>query len=96
MASVFIGSMVTEIFSVRSQVEHSNVRSWNPRVPGEIRATAILCLHTGHIGRSLIASPITLPQDRRQRTCCFFNYVDIRKRFQAPSRSVGTEGVGAG
>jgi hypothetical protein len=51
-------------------VEHSNVRSSNPRVPGEIRASAILCLHTGHIGRSLIASPITLPQDHRQRTCC--------------------------
>jgi hypothetical protein len=72
MASVFIGSMATETFSVRSQVEHSNVRSWNPRVPGEIRASAILCLHTGHIGRSPIASPITLPQDHRQRTCCSF------------------------
>jgi hypothetical protein len=69
-ASVFMGSMGTAILSVRSQVEHSNVRSSNPRVPGEIRASAILCLHTGHIGRSLIASPITLPQDHRQRTCC--------------------------
>jgi hypothetical protein len=29
------------------------LRSSNPRVPGEIRAEAILCLHTGHIGRSL-------------------------------------------
>lgn len=70
-ASVCMGSTATEIFSMRSQVEHSNVRSSNPRVPGEIRAKAILCLHAGHIGRSLIKLPITVPQDHRQnRICC--------------------------
>jgi hypothetical protein len=41
---------------VRSQVEHSKVRSSNPRSPGEIRAKAIRSLHTGHIGRSLMES----------------------------------------
>ncbi len=58
-----MGSTATLIFSVGSQVEHSNVRSSNPRVPGEIRAKAILCLHTGHIGRSLTKSPITVPHE---------------------------------
>jgi hypothetical protein len=62
MASVFMGSTATETFSMRSQVEHWKVRSSNPREPGEIRAKAILCLHTGHIGRSLIQLPITVPQ----------------------------------
>ena len=56
--SVFMGSTTTEIFSVRSQVEHSKVRSSNPRSPGETRPKAILCLHTGHIGRSAIELPI--------------------------------------
>jgi hypothetical protein len=39
-------------FSVRPQVAHSKVRSSNPRAPGVMRARAILCLQTGHIGRS--------------------------------------------
>ena len=47
-----MGSTASEIFSVRSQVEHSNVRISNPRRPAEMRANAILCLQTGHIGRS--------------------------------------------
>ena len=51
-ASVFMGSTASEIFSVRPQVEHSNVRISNPRRPAEMRANAILCLQTGHIGRS--------------------------------------------
>jgi hypothetical protein len=51
-ASVFMGSTAIEIFSVRSQVEHSNVRVSNPRRPAEMRASAISCLQTGHIGRS--------------------------------------------
>ncbi|MEY9399500.1 RNA polymerase sigma factor (sigma-70 family) [Bradyrhizobium japonicum] len=52
-ASVFIGSTAKDTISVRSQVEHSNVRSSKPRLPGETRAKAIRCLHTGHIGRVL-------------------------------------------
>ena len=51
-ASLFMGSTGIETFSVRSQVEHSKVRSSNPRSPKETRANIILCLHTGHIGRS--------------------------------------------
>ncbi|WP_245270110.1 hypothetical protein [Nitrobacter hamburgensis] len=51
-ASLFMGSTGIETFSVRSQVEHSKVRSSNPRSPKEMRANIILCLHTGHIGRS--------------------------------------------
>lgn len=47
-----------ESFSVRPQVEHSKVRSSNPRSPGEIRAKAIRCLQTGHIGRSLLEAAI--------------------------------------
>lgn len=43
-----------EILSVRPQVAHSNVRSSDPRSPGEIRANAIRCLHARHIGRSLV------------------------------------------
>jgi hypothetical protein len=53
---------------VRSQVEHSNVRSSNPRVPGEMRLSAILCLHVGHIGRSLTKSPITVPHEITGKT----------------------------
>ena len=37
---------------MRWQVRHSKVRSSKPRLPGEIRANPILCLQTGHIGRS--------------------------------------------
>lgn len=62
MASVFMGSTGTEIVSVRSQVEHSNVRSSKPRWPGEIRAKSILCLHAGHIGLSFGELPINLPK----------------------------------
>jgi hypothetical protein len=40
------------------------VRSSNPRSPGETRPKAILCLHTGHIGRSAIELPIN-PYPRR-------------------------------
>jgi hypothetical protein len=61
-ASVFIGSTANDAVSVRSQVEHSNVRFSNPDLPGEMRANAIRCLHTGHIGRSLIHAVIHWPQ----------------------------------
>ncbi|MGY4427857.1 hypothetical protein ACVWWO_000334 [Bradyrhizobium sp. F1.13.1] len=44
--------------SVRLQVEHSKVRSSNPRGPGEMRANAIRCLQSGHIGRSLFEAVI--------------------------------------
>lgn len=53
-ASVFIGSTAKDATSVRSQVEHSKVRFSNPALAGEMRANAIRCLHTGHIGRSFI------------------------------------------
>jgi hypothetical protein len=61
-ASVFIGSTANDAVSVRSQVEHSNLRVSNPDLPGEMRANAIRCLHTGHIGRSLIQAVIHWPQ----------------------------------
>lgn len=61
-ASVFIGSTANDAVSVRSQVEHLNVRVSNPDLPGEMRANAIRCLHTGHIGRSLIHAVIHCPQ----------------------------------
>lgn len=50
---------------MRSQVEHSKVRSSNPRSRGEMRASAIRCLHTRHMGRSLVeaAIPETLQAD---------------------------------
>jgi hypothetical protein len=44
--------MARESFSVRWHVAHSNVRTSMPRSPGETRANPILCLQTGHIGRS--------------------------------------------
>jgi hypothetical protein len=92
-----MGSTATLIFSVRSQVEHSNVRSSNPRVPGEIRAKAILCLQTGHIGRSLIKSPITVPHEIIGKTVLAVLYLNsIGRRFQAPSRCPGTARAGAG
>jgi hypothetical protein len=37
---------------MRWQVTHSNVRSSNPRSPGDNRTNPILCLQVGHIGRS--------------------------------------------
>jgi hypothetical protein len=46
--------MGKETFSVRWQVEHSNVRTSTPRSPAETRASPILCLQVGHIGRSTI------------------------------------------
>ncbi len=43
-----------ETFSVRWQVRHSKVRSSKPLLPGEIRASPILCLQVRHIGRSTL------------------------------------------
>jgi hypothetical protein len=72
-ASGFIGSTAKLSFSVRWQVAHSKVRSSKPLFPGEMRASAILCLQVGHIGRwagILIAwAPIT-PGNRRGRNSC--------------------------
>jgi hypothetical protein len=50
-----------ETCSVRSQMEHSNVRTSKPRSQGKIRPSGIRRLQAGHIGRSLIelASPAT-------------------------------------
>jgi hypothetical protein len=53
-AFVFSGSTGRLSFSVRWQVAHSNVRASKPRSPGEMRASLILCLQVGHIGRSAI------------------------------------------
>jgi hypothetical protein len=53
-ASVFIGSTAKDATSVHPQVEHSKVRFSNPALPGEMRANLIRCLHTVHIGRSLM------------------------------------------
>jgi hypothetical protein len=44
--------MANEAFSVRWQVAHSKVRISTPGGPAEMRANPILCLQTGHIGRS--------------------------------------------
>jgi hypothetical protein len=83
-ASVIIGSTATKLFSVLSQVEHSKVRSSNPRSPGEMRANAILCLHTGHMGRSWIELPITLtPRDHRQSQFAVPNLCTVGGGFQA-------------
>ncbi|GIQ74909.1 hypothetical protein BraRD5C2_33500 [Bradyrhizobium sp. RD5-C2] len=57
-ASLYIGSKDIESISVRTQVEHSNVRSSSSRSPGEMRAKAIRCLRAGHIGRSLVKAII--------------------------------------
>jgi hypothetical protein len=96
MASVFMGSTATETFSMRWQVEHLNVRASNPRVPAEVRAKAILCLHTGHIGRSLIQLPITVPQDHRQNRTCSPYLTSTGRLFQAPVSIRRTAGAGAG
>jgi hypothetical protein len=56
-----MGSTAIVTFSVRPQVVHSKVRSSNPRELGVMRAKAILCLQTGHIGRSF-GELIRLPQ----------------------------------
>lgn len=62
IASVFIGSTANDAISVRSQVEHSKVRFSNPALLGEMRASAIRCLHTGHIGRSFIRAVVHWPR----------------------------------
>src|SRR5947209_8578056 len=55
-ASVRIGSTARASVSMWSQVEHSNVRRWNPYVPAVMRFTFNGCLHFGHCGRSIVAS----------------------------------------
>jgi hypothetical protein len=63
-ASVLKGSTTKLIFSMRWQVLHSNVRSSNPRSPGEIRANPILCLQVGHIGRSTMENEVRMSHPR--------------------------------
>jgi hypothetical protein len=60
-ASVFMGSIRKEIFSVQWQVLHSKVRCSKPRSPREIRANPILCLQVGHIGRSAMERELRIP-----------------------------------
>jgi hypothetical protein len=84
-ASDFKGSTRTETFSVRSQVEHSKVRSSKPRSPGEMRPSAILCLQTGHMGRSLIVSPIIRTPGIIGKIELAVRYLSsIGRLFQAP------------
>jgi hypothetical protein len=54
--------MAKESFSVRWHVAHSNVRTSIPRSPGETRANPILCLQTGHIGRSIMEEAPSITQ----------------------------------
>jgi hypothetical protein len=58
--------MATETFSVRWQVAHSKVRISTPRSPGEIRANPILCLQTGHIGRSAMELELRITRITRR------------------------------
>ena len=62
-ASVFIGYTAKDATSVHPQVEHSKVRFSNPALPGEMRANLIRCLHTGHIGRSLMEAVLHDPRN---------------------------------
>lgn len=56
---------------MRSQVEHSKVRSSKPRFPGEIRVNPNLCLQVGHIGRTLFeAISLTVPHDHEVSDSC--------------------------
>ncbi len=86
-ASVCIGSTAKRTTSVRSQVEHSKVRSSNPRGPGEMRANAIRCLHTGHIGRSLVeaAIPEIPTADHTPSAAGVFN-IRARRTFRGRQR----------
>ena len=61
--------MARESFSVRWHVAHSNVRTSIPRSPGEIRANPILCLQTGHIGRSTVEEEIRIAQHPSKTIC---------------------------
>jgi hypothetical protein len=54
--------MATETFSMRSQVLHWKVRSTKPRLPGEIRASPILCLQVAHVGRSTRENELRIAQ----------------------------------
>jgi hypothetical protein len=85
-ASVFVGSLDIEICSVRPQVEHSNVRISKPLSPGAIRASAIRCLHAGHIGLSFVSPPMdTLPgRYRIQAAQAVYNIVDSARDFSTP------------
>jgi hypothetical protein len=61
--------MANETFSIRRQVAHSNVRTSTPGWPAEIPANPILCLQTGHIGRSAMEYELRIthhpPNDTR-------------------------------
>src|SRR4051812_22399905 len=93
MASFFIGSMATETFSVLAGGAFE--RPLLKPARGN-RAKAILCLHTGHIGQSLIASPMTISQDHRRPDFAFLYLIKSQsKPFSASFRSVGTAGEGA-
>ena len=62
---------------------HSKVRSSMPRLPGEIRASPILCLQVGHDGRSamevLITQTSETPNDRRDQEFQFTHAASLRQ-----------------
>ncbi len=87
-AAVIMGSTEIEICSVRSQVEHSNVRTTKPRSPGDIRASAIRCRHTGHIGLSFIGLIMTpCPRHRTQSALAVCKIDDSGPDFRRTARS---------
>ncbi len=96
-ASVCIGSTAKRTISVRSQVEHSKVRSSNPRGPGEMRANAIRCLHTGHIGHSLVeaAIPEIPTADHTPSAAGVFN-IRARRTFRGAPKGTSPSPVGPG
>jgi hypothetical protein len=54
---------------MRWQVTHSNVRSSNPRSPGDNRTNPILCLQVGHIGRSAMEDGLRITLFRWNGRC---------------------------
>jgi hypothetical protein len=84
-----------ETFSMRWQVRHSKVRSSKPLLPGEIRASPILCLQVRHIGRSTLEDEIRIAPHPRKRYAFKHKSVcpvsDIRTKFRRMlSKSCGT------
>jgi hypothetical protein len=81
-----------ETFSRRWQVLHSKVRSSKPRLPGEIRASPILCLQVRHIGRSTLSDEIRISPHPWKRYAFQHKLVcpvsDIRKNFGASPKKL--------
>jgi hypothetical protein len=71
------------------------VRSSNPRGPGEMRANPIRCLHTGHIGRSLVerAIPEISTADDTPSAAGVFN-IRARRTFRGAPKGKSLSPVG--